>query len=141
MPSSGAVELADVKRDWWCTSFPAALLGILRFPELQREGKGLSAFFALTLDPKLDVFAILCQGFKFKDFEQFPIPQMLSSSMEEVVLQSKADTQNDTKNKFVRDKKLRPKVSQSQITQMTRWTQINDVRSFMAAATQKSLRC
>ena len=72
MPSSGAVELADVKRDWWCTSFPAALLDILRFPELQREGKGLSAFFALTLDPKLDVFAILCQGFKFKDFEQFP---------------------------------------------------------------------
>jgi len=109
MPSSGAVELADVKRDWWCTSFPAALLDILRFPELQREGKGLSAFFALTLDPKLDVFAILCQGFKFKDFEQFPIPQMLSSSMEEVVLQSKADTQNDTKNKFVRDKKLRQK--------------------------------
>ena len=40
MPSSGAVELADVKRDWWCTSFPAALLDILRFPELQREGKG-----------------------------------------------------------------------------------------------------
>lgn len=28
MPSSGAVELADVKRDWWCTSFPAALLDV-----------------------------------------------------------------------------------------------------------------
>ncbi|CAJ1424341.1 unnamed protein product, partial [Effrenium voratum] len=31
----------------------------------------------------------LFPSFKFKDFEQFPIPQMLSSSMEEVVLQSK----------------------------------------------------
>ncbi|CAK9098004.1 ATP-dependent RNA helicase DHX30 (DEAH box protein 30) [Durusdinium trenchii] len=33
----------------------------------------------------------LFPSFKFKDFEQFPIPQMLSSSMEEVVLQSKAN--------------------------------------------------
>lgn len=31
----------------------------------------------------------LFPSFKFKDFEHFPIPQMLSSSMEEVVLQSK----------------------------------------------------
>ena len=29
-------------------------------------------------------------GYKFGEFNQFPLPQMLSSSMEEVVLQSKA---------------------------------------------------
>ena len=30
------------------------------------------------------------RGYKFGEFDQFPLPQMLSSSMEEVVLQSKA---------------------------------------------------
>lgn len=65
MPSSGAVELADVKRDWWCTSFPAALWDIFGYIEVSRcfqshlqkghakKGKGLSAF-ASTLDPKVE---------------------------------------------------------------------------------------
>ena len=101
MPSSGAVELADVKRDWWCTSFPAALLDILRFEpstkETAKRRKGKEREGSLSF-LCLDVFASLGRGFKFKDFEHFPIPQMLSSSMEEVVLQSKAETQ---RNKFV----------------------------------------
>ncbi|OLQ02315.1 ATP-dependent RNA helicase DHX36 [Symbiodinium microadriaticum] len=49
-------------------------------------GTGISA-----LDAKMvtKANAIQRRGYKFGEFDQFPLPQMLSSSMEEVVLQSK----------------------------------------------------
>ena len=61
---------------------------------------------------------------------------MLSSSMEEVVLQSKADTQNESTwhkeqvCEILWTKNVRPKVSQSQITQMTRRTQMTSGHSW-----------
>jgi len=55
--------------------------------EKERPTKYFSNFMMHCLDLHLKSPS---RGFKFKDFEHFPIPQMLSSSMEEVVLQSKA---------------------------------------------------